>query len=182
MRVVIVNTFDTEAVLQDFLQTVRAWEAGRPHVPITLRVDTPQLSPCPCEQGAYDVPAARPVSRGSAAEQRPERGPVSKAQWHLQRHLMGRRRPATGWRDAAGGFSVPPPRPACRRCHLTQARRCAKRRRLAVANRGGGSPLAGSPWPGMAADDPERTEKPRSRRCVCALPRRPTRWGSASVP
>ena len=83
MRVVIVNTFDTEAVLQDFLQTVRAWDAGRPHVPITLRVDTPQLSPCPCEQGAYDVPAARPVSRGRAAEHRPGRGPVSKAQWYL---------------------------------------------------------------------------------------------------
>ena len=79
-RVVMVNTCDTDAVLQDFLQTVRAWEAGRPHVPITLRVDTPQLTPCPCAQGAYDVPAARPVSRGSAAEQRPERGPVSKAQ------------------------------------------------------------------------------------------------------
>jgi len=66
-RVVMVNTVDTEAVLQDFLQTVHAWDAGRPHVPSTLRVDTPQLSPCPGEQGADDVQAARPLSRGSAA-------------------------------------------------------------------------------------------------------------------
>ena len=56
-RVVMVNTVDTEAVLQDFLQTVHAWDAGRPHVPITLSVDTPQLSPFPCEQGADDVQA-----------------------------------------------------------------------------------------------------------------------------
>jgi hypothetical protein len=63
-RVVMVNTCDTDAVLQDFLQTVRAWDAGRPHVPITRSVDTPQLSPCPCAQGAYDVQARSPGVQG----------------------------------------------------------------------------------------------------------------------
>ena len=100
-RVVMVNTCDTDAVLQDFLQTVRAWDAGRPHVPITRSVDTPQLSPCPCEQGAYDVPAARPVSRGRAAEHRPGRGPVSKAQWYLQQlsEWVTRKVPSDGMRQ-----------------------------------------------------------------------------------
>ena len=71
---------------------------------------------------------------------------------------------------APWGVPAPHHQPACRRCSLTQARRCASRRRLALPKHGCERTTAGGPWAGMAADDSERMEKPRNRRAYAHCP------------